>query len=177
MALGVAAHILYSAVFCIGLVYLLGRPAEPRRRGRGLLLMASAMLLHGLWDDIGGIVGSNALLVPVLWVVLIGVAFFVVTRAFTWSVPRERAFMREVMAPEVADGAITREELDTLAGDRKARRAYRKAGRGRADRRHRGHLLEAARDLADELARSGGRETPRVQYARAELARLRAVTG
>lgn len=177
MALGVAAHILYSAVFCTGLVYFLGRPAEPRRRGRGLLLMASAMLLHGLWDDIGGIVGSNALLVLVLWVVLIGVAFFVVTRAFTWSVPRERAFMREVMAPEVADGAITREELDTLAGDRKARRAYREAGRGHADRRHRGHLLEAAHDLADELARSGGRETPRVQYARAELARLRAVTG
>ncbi|MFD0747267.1 PrsW family intramembrane metalloprotease [Phytohabitans flavus] len=29
MALGVAAHILYSAVFCTGLVYFLGRPAEP----------------------------------------------------------------------------------------------------------------------------------------------------
>jgi len=173
MALGVAAHILYSAVFCTGLVYFLGRPAEPRQRGRGLLLMASAMLLHGLWDNIGGIIGSNALLVPVMWVVLIGVAFFVVTRAFKWSVPRERAFMREVMAPEVVDGAITQEELDTLAGDREARKAYRKASRGHADRRRRGHLLEAAHDLADELARSGGRETPRVEFARAELARLR----
>ncbi|BCB88282.1 PrsW family intramembrane metalloprotease [Phytohabitans suffuscus] len=172
MALGVAAHILYSAVFCTGLVYFLGRPAEPRRRGRGLLLMGSAMALHGLWDNAGGIAGSSALLVLVLWVVLIGLSFFVLTRAFRWSVPRERAFMREVMAPEVADGAITREELDTLAGDRKARRAYRKAAHGH-DRRRRRHLLEAAHDLADELARSGGRETPHVVYARTELARLR----
>ena len=176
MALGVAAHILYSAVFCTGLVYFLGRPAEPRRRGRGLLLMASAMLLHGLWDNIGGFVGSRALLVPVAWVLLIGLAFFVVTRAFKWSVPRERAFMREVMAPEVVDGAITGEELDTLAGDRKARRAYRKRGHGHADRRYRAHLLEAAHDLADELARSGGRESPRVAFARAEVTRLRGLT-
>jgi RsiW-degrading membrane proteinase PrsW (M82 family) len=176
MALGVAAHILYSAVFCTGLVYFLGRPAEPRQLGRGLLLMASAIVLHGLWDDIGGIVGSNSLLVPVVWVLLIGLAFFVVTRAFKWSVPRERAFMREVMAPEVVDGTVTREELDTLAGDRKARRAYRKAAHGHADRRRRGHLLEAAHDLADELARSGGRETPRVRFARAELARIRGFT-
>jgi RsiW-degrading membrane proteinase PrsW (M82 family) len=173
MALGVAAHILYSAVFCTGLVYFLGRPAEPRRRGRGLLLMASAMLLHGLWDSIGGIAGSRTFLVPVMYVLLIGLALVVVTRAFRWSVPRERAFMREVMAPEVAGGAITREELDTLAGDRKARKAYRKSGHGHADRRRRGHLLEAAHDLADELARSGGRETRRVEFARAELARLR----
>jgi protease PrsW len=173
MALGVAAHILYSAVFCTGLVYFLGRPAEPRRRGRGLLLMASAMLLHGLWDNIGGFAGSNRLLVPVLWVLIIGLAFFVVTRAFKWSVPRERAYMRTVMTPEVAGGAITAEELDTLAGDRKARRAYRKAGHGYAGRRRRGHLLEAAHDLADELATSGGRDNPRVRYARVELARLR----
>ncbi|MFC0528782.1 PrsW family intramembrane metalloprotease [Phytohabitans kaempferiae] len=173
MTLGVAAHILYSAVFCTGLVYFLGRPAEPRQRGRGLLLMASAMVLHGLWDNVGGIVGPYGLLVPVFWLLLAGLAFFLVIRAFKWSVPRERAFMREVMAPEVADGTITREELDTLAGDRKARKAYRRSGHGHTERRRRGHLLEAAHDLADELAKSGGQETPRVQYARTELARLR----
>jgi protease PrsW len=173
MALGVAAHILYSAVFCTGLVYFLGRPAEPRRRGRGLVLMGSAMVLHGLWDNIGGIVGTRTALVPVLWLAVIGLAFFVVTRAFNLSVPRERTYMRAVLAPEAAAGVITAEELDTLAGDRKARKAYRKAARGRADRRHRGHLLEAAHDLADELARAGGQDGPRVAYARAELARLR----
>ncbi|MFE7423680.1 PrsW family glutamic-type intramembrane protease [Rhodococcus sp. NPDC057529] len=54
MTMGVAAHILYSAVFGAGLVYFLGRLAEPRRRGRGLALMATAMLLHGVWDNIGG---------------------------------------------------------------------------------------------------------------------------
>ena len=174
MAFGVAAHILYSAVFCTGLVYFLGRPAEPRRRGRGLLLMGTAMLLHGLWDNIGGIAGSTGYLIPLLWVVVIGLAFFTVTRAFNLSVPRERSYMRAVMAPEEAAGTVTAEELDTLAGDRSVRKAYRKAARGHADRRRRDHLLEAAHDLADELARSGGRDDQRVRFARAELARLRA---
>src|SRR6202012_2114112 len=45
MVSGVAAHILYSAIFCAGLVYLVGRPAEPRKVGRGLLLVAIPMLL------------------------------------------------------------------------------------------------------------------------------------
>ncbi|MBV9352047.1 MAG: PrsW family intramembrane metalloprotease, partial [Mycobacterium sp.] len=34
MVSGVGAHIVYSAIFCAGLIYLLGRPAEPRRIGR-----------------------------------------------------------------------------------------------------------------------------------------------
>src|SRR5271165_2100026 len=57
MVSGVAAHIVYSAIFCAGLVYLLGRPAEPRKVGRGLLLVAMPMLLHGTWDSLGAIAG------------------------------------------------------------------------------------------------------------------------
>ncbi|HZB49382.1 MAG TPA: hypothetical protein VE547_09835 [Mycobacteriales bacterium] len=49
-----------------------------------------------------------------------------------------------------------------------------RASRGPADSRRRTHVLHAARDLADELARSGGQVTPRVEHARAEVARLRA---
>ena len=77
--------------------------------------------------------------------------------------------MRAVMAPEEASGVITAEELDTLSGNRRARRA----GHGVGTKRRRRHLLVAGHDLAEELARSGGRDTDRVQYARAEIARLR----
>jgi RsiW-degrading membrane proteinase PrsW (M82 family) len=174
MGVGVGAHILYSAVFCTGLVYLLGRPAEPRRRLRGLTLMASAMLLHGLWDDLGAFVGAPDLL-PVMWVVVIGIAFFVVTRAFNLAIPRERQYMRAVLAPEAASGVVTREELETLSGDRRARRRYRREGHGRHDKQRRAHLLEAAHDLADELASAGGEDTARVGFARSELARLRSL--
>ena len=79
--------------------------------------------------------------------------------------------MRAVLAPEVASGTLTAEELDTLAGDRRARKAYRTADPGH--RHQRRLVLEAARDLADELARSGGTDNERVRYARQEVARIR----
>lgn len=170
---GIASHVLFSAVFCAGLVYFLGRPGEPRRRGRGLALMLTAMLLHGLWDDTGGILGSHTNLFVPTSLLLIVLALIVVTRVFAMTVPRERAYMRAVMAPEAANEVITTEELGTLSGDRKARRAYRKAGHGVSEKRRRRHLLEAAHDLAEELAGSGGRDTARVQYARTEISRLR----
>ncbi|MGW0172458.1 PrsW family intramembrane metalloprotease [Rhodococcus sp. NPDC003322] len=173
MTMGVAAHILYSAVFCAGLVYFLGRPAEPRRRGRGLVLMVTAMLLHGVWDNIGGIAGGSTALMFLLWIGVIVVAIVVVTRVFAMTVPRERQFMRDVLAPEAASGVVTDEEVDTLAGDRKARRAYRKRGQNDADRRRRDHVLEAVHDLADQLAEAGGRDTGTVAFARQEVARLR----
>jgi protease PrsW len=44
MVSGVAAHILYSAIFCAGVVYLLGLPGQPRKVGRGLLLIAIPIL-------------------------------------------------------------------------------------------------------------------------------------
>ena len=62
MLTGVAAHILYSAIFCAGVVYLVGRPAEPRKIGRGLVLIAIPMLLHGTWDSVAAIAGQNALM-------------------------------------------------------------------------------------------------------------------
>jgi RsiW-degrading membrane proteinase PrsW (M82 family) len=47
---GFSSHILYSAVFGAGLIYLLGTPGQRRRPVRGALLMLLAMLLHFLWD-------------------------------------------------------------------------------------------------------------------------------
>jgi hypothetical protein len=132
--------------------------------------MLTAMVLHGLWDNLGGIVGSASGLMFIGWAVMIAVILTIVIKTFAVTVQPERSYMLQIIAPEVAAGAVTEEEAITLAGDRKARNAYRKA---KGDRGQRRYLLQAAHDLANELAASAGAETPRVQYARQELARIR----
>lgn len=174
MATGVTAHVLYSAIFCAGLVYLMGRPGEPRRAGRGLALMACAMLLHGVWDSAGAITRGNGALMLVMIVGMILVGLYVVVRVFKMTVPREREYLRHVMAPEVANGVITDAELEAMCGDRKARRAFRKAPDTHHERKRAGFVLEAAGDLADELAGSRGTDTGRVEFARSEVRRIRA---
>ena len=173
MVFGVAAHTLYSAIFCAGLVYLLGRPAEPRRVGRGLILMASAMLLHGLWDSAAALSQGKAILLFPLFVVMITAALVLVFRVFRMTVPRERQFLRDVLTPEVEHGAITVDELTALCGDRKARKTFRKSAASHADRKRNGYVLEAAADLADALAQARGTESDRVEFARSEVSRIR----
>lgn len=65
--------------------------------------------------------------------------------------------------------------LGALAGSHRDRRRFVKAAghRPRARRRVR-HVLHAATDLAEEIARAGGAETPEVAFARREVRRLRA---
>lgn len=173
MVFGVAAHTLYSAIFCAGLVYLLGRPAEPRRVGRGLILMASAMLLHGLWDSAAALSQGKSILLFPLFVVMITAALVLVFRVFRMTVPRERQFLRDVLTPEVEHGAITVDELTALCGDRKARKTFRKSAASHADRKRNGYVLEAAADLADALAQARGTESDRVEFARSEVNRIR----
>ncbi|EME20470.1 PrsW family intramembrane metalloprotease [Rhodococcus triatomae] len=174
MGVGIAAHILYSAVFCAGLVYLLGRPAEPRRVGRGLALMAAAMLLHGVWDSMAALVRGNGALVVVAMLIIIVVALYLAVRVFRMTVPREREFMRDVLAPEVDLGVVTAAESAAMCGDSKARKSFRKGGATREDRTRNGHVLDAIADLADALAGAGGRDTPAVEFARSEVSRIRA---
>jgi RsiW-degrading membrane proteinase PrsW (M82 family) len=68
VVVGLTSHWSYSAIFCAGLIYLIGRPDEPRRIGRGLFLMLSAMALHGLWDATGGLTGINKILFPIVYI-------------------------------------------------------------------------------------------------------------
>src|SRR6201997_5161258 len=90
MVSGVAAHILYSAIFCAGLVYLLGRPAEPRRIGRGLVLVATPMLLHGVWDSLGSIAGGSGLALLGLLVAVVVLAIVIGVQVYKLTVQRER---------------------------------------------------------------------------------------
>jgi protease PrsW len=174
MVSGVAAHILYSAIFCAGLVYLLGRPAEPRKVGRGLLLIAIPMLLHGTWDSLGAIAGPSGLKLIGLLIGVIVVALVIFVQVYKSTVQREREFVHDVMAPEQARNVITPAELGAIAGNRKDRKAYRKAARHGHERKRARYVLNAAYALGDELAAARGADTDRVRFARAEVARIRA---
>ncbi|NUT18694.1 MAG: PrsW family intramembrane metalloprotease [Hamadaea sp.] len=169
---GFTSHILYSAIAGAGVVYLVGTVAQRRRIGLGIGLVATAMILHGVWDANSGLSGGNGGLMIALLIIEIIVAFVIVIAVFHLTVKPEREAMRAVMRPEADSGVITAEELDALSGGWKQRRAYRKAAMGRANRRARRHRLEAAHDLADQLGAAAGTDSEQVLFARAELQRL-----
>ena len=169
---GIPSHALYTALFGAGVIYALGTPAQPRRLARGIALMLSAMLIHGVWDSSAAIGGPVFVGLILLATTVFSLLALLV--AIRWAGRRERMFMREIMAPEVDAGTISEAELDALAGDRKARRAAVKTRAKGVSRRREKHVLRAARDLAADLAVAGGEDTPPVEYSRSEIARLRA---
>ena len=169
---GIPSHALYTALFGAGVIYALGTPAQPRRLARGIALMLSAMLIHGVWDSAAAIGGPVFVGLIILATTLLSLLALLV--AIRWAGRRERMFMRDIMATEVDAGTISEAELDALAGDRKARRAAVKTRAKGVSRRREKHVLRAARDLAADLAVAGGEDTPPVEYSRSEIARLRA---
>jgi RsiW-degrading membrane proteinase PrsW (M82 family) len=166
---GLFTHALYSAVFGMGLVWLIGRPpGEPRRVGRGLAFILFAVLAHGMWDG-AAVNGGGA---PLLLVVALA-EIVVIVVGERWAATRERAWMRDLMAPEVDRGTITPPELDALAGSYRDRRRFIKAARGHRSHHQARHVIHAAIDLAEEIARADGHDTPPVDFARQEVLRVR----
>ena len=168
---GIASHAMYTALVCAGLIYLIGTQAQPRHVGRGLALVLAGLLVHLLWDAQSAIAG------PAIGfgidLVLTIFALLVLRAAIRWAGAREREFMHDILAPEVENGTITQAEHDALVGHREERKAAVKSREDGMSRRREKHVLRAARDLVQELARAGGRETPEVAHARAEVVRLR----
>lgn len=176
---GIPSHALYTALFSAGLVYVIGTVAQPRRVGRGLALIATAMLLHGLWDSAAALVGPlGAAAVSAMMLGLTVAALVALMLAIRLGGTRERGYLRAILQPEVVDGTITEAELDAVAGDRRQRRhARRTALRSRpkgVSRRREKHVMKATLDLAHDLAAAGGGESRQVAHSRTEIARLRA---
>ena len=166
---GIVSHALFSAIFCAGLMWVLSRVPGERRVARGVLTMLMAMVFHFTWDDMGGLSGGTILyfvLLPLFAAVELAALFWVLRHAAR----QERAWTRDLLEPEVEAGIVDPALLDAVSGLRKDRKRYRKAVHSRRTSRH---LVEAANDLAREIALAGGDETPRVAHARAELTRLR----
>ncbi len=165
----IPSHWMYTAIFGAGLVWFIGRPDVPARKGLGAGLMLTAMLMHGLWDASAAIAGNSVF----GWIVPLSVAGVLIT-LFVWiyqkTQPIEREWMREIMAPEVGLGVVTPAELDALAGSRATLRSYI---REQPSPRTAEHVLEAEADLAHQIARDGGAETAAVQQARTAVAQAR----
>ncbi|MFI5592220.1 PrsW family intramembrane metalloprotease [Amycolatopsis sp. NPDC051758] len=168
-AAGIVSHALFSAIFCAGLMWVLGRTRGERNVVLGVLTMLMAMVFHFAWDDMAGLGGHGLLaaVLPFLIAAVELVALFAVVRRAT---RQERTWMRELLGPEVAAGVLDPALLDAVSGLHKDRKAYRKRLHSRRTARH---LIESANDLAREVARAGGQETDRVAHARAEVGRLR----
>jgi RsiW-degrading membrane proteinase PrsW (M82 family) len=166
---GIVSHALFSAIFCAGVMWVLGRVPGDRKVARGVLTILTAMVFHFTWDDLGALSGGSALF-PLLVVVLglfeIAVLSYVLRHAAT----QERAWTRDLLGPEVESGVVEPELLTAVSGLRKDRKHYRKQLHSRRKARH---LIQAGSDLAHEIADARGAETPRVDHARAELLRLR----
>jgi protease PrsW len=165
----IPSHWMYTAIFGAGLIWFVGRPDFPARRGLGAGLMLTAILMHGLWDGSAAIAGNSAF----GWIVPLAVAGVLIS-LFVWiynkTEPTEREWMRELMAPEVELGVITAAELDALAGTRSTLRRYISTQRNPRTARS---VLEAENDLAHQIARDGGAETAAVQQAREAVSRAR----
>jgi protease PrsW len=164
----IPSHWMYTGIFGAGLIWFIGRPDVPARRGLGAGLMLAAMVMHGLWDASAAIAGDNVIsIVP-------GIVALVLISVFVWvyenSEGIEREWMRELLAPEVDLGVVTPDELDALAGTRSTLKTY---VRSQPSRRTAERVLEAETDLAHQIARDDGAETAAVQQARLAVAQAR----
>jgi protease PrsW len=164
----IPSHWMYTGIFGAGLIWFVGRPEVPARKGLGAGLMLTAMLMHGLWDASAALASDNAIsIVPVI-------VAFVLISLFVWiydkSASIEREWMRELMAPEVRLGVVKVDELDALAGTRSRLKAYI---RSQPSRRRAKRVLEAETDLAHQIARDGGVDSVEVQRARVAVAQAR----
>jgi hypothetical protein len=150
-------------------MWVLGRTRGERNVVRGVLTMLMAMFFHFAWDDMAALGGggyATAVLPFVIAAIELTALFYVLRHAAR----QERLWTRALLTPELATDAIDPALLDAVSGLGKDRRAYRKHLHSRRTARH---LLEAASDLARELARAGGTDSPGVIHARNELHRLR----
>lgn len=173
IATGLVSHTVYSAIFCMGLVWLIGRPHEPRRVWRGLAFIVGAMVLHGIWDSMSAL--SRGTLFGGLgsFVILPAALIGILALGLRWASRQERMWMHDIMQPEVTRGTITADELAALSGHHKDRKRFIKASKGHKSHVHARHVLHAASDLAQQIGRSGGAETPEVAFARDEVVRVR----
>jgi hypothetical protein len=152
--------------------YILGTAAQPRRVFRGILFVLVGMFLHFTWDDAAGLGGGNGLGILAVMVGSIILALVILSIAFRLAALREHEFVRDLLAPEVVDGAITEVEVEAMV-DRKARKSWLSAAPAHRERRARKHLRRALFDLVHAIARTDDDKGKELEHARNEVLRLR----
>lgn len=174
----VVSHPLFTAVFGAGVIYLMGTRVQPRRIGRGLFLIVTAMAIHGVWDGMTAIGGGNGVVTLATMITVTTVALVALWWVFEWATRQAAPYAAQVLAPEVASGVVHQAEVDALHG-RKARKAFIKSHAedkrhaGKVTRWHHRRVIEALLDLNADLAKSYGEDSADVIHSREEVARVR----
>jgi RsiW-degrading membrane proteinase PrsW (M82 family) len=173
---GFFSHALFSAIYGTALVHLVGTSTTRRRVPLGIGMILLAMVVHGVWDAASALAGAAGLN-PFVLMLILGLIELVIIIAIGRRVAGgERSWMHELLAPEVTRGTLTAAELAAVSGSRKDRRHFVKTAKGYRDSKTPGHVLDAAGDLAEAIATSGGQPTKDVAFARAEVVRVRGTT-
>ena len=178
---GPYSHVLLTGLTGMGLAYYVTRPDVPRRRR---LLVAVALYLAGVaahfaWNSplLDGILGDN----PgasnwIAWAAVKGLPFLLLLALLVRvAMRRERRWFGGALAPEVAAGTLSEEELTTLESLRK-RRAARKAmghARGAAAERLLARLQHAQIALGVTAAGSAPDREQRLADGRVRIAEIR----
>lgn len=168
---GLVSHAVFTAIVCMGIVWLVGRPGEPRRSLLGLGFIVVGVVSHGAFDR-AAVFSDIPLLVIISLLPLVAIVLGV-----RWAARQERSWMHDLLAPEAATGTLTGEELGALAGSARDRRTFVRAHKGRRRRAATRHLLSLGADLAEAIVVSQGRQTDAVASVRRELADARAAAG
>jgi RsiW-degrading membrane proteinase PrsW (M82 family) len=173
---GVATHALLSALVCTGIMWLVGRDPRGRDIPKGVVLILLALIAHGSWDAasaLGVTLGGRAVSVLVVIGLLAG-EIAVIVFIGSDAADSERRWARDLLLPEVTRGSITYGELASICGTRRDRRRAIELEWDRRGRRRARRVIPAGRRLCRAIARAGGTDTPAVERARSELARVRA---
>ena len=173
-AAGIASLALGTALVAAGLICVVGTVAEPRRIRRGLALIATAVAVHLLWNSVRVLAGGTDGPVRPLMIGMTVAGAVALLGALRLAGRRERGWLHDLLAPEVADGTLTQREVAALTGDRRDVRGHLRHHEYGTKRTRAEHVLRAARALADEVAVTGGDDSLSVLRCRAEIARLRA---
>lgn len=129
---GPYSHVLLTGLTGMGLGFYVTRPdvARSRRMLVAVLFYAAGVAAHFVWNSplLDGILGDNPGPTEwITWAAVKGLPFLILLGVLVrLAMRRERRWVRDALAEDVAAGVMTAQEVDVIASLR-ARRAARKA--------------------------------------------------
>jgi RsiW-degrading membrane proteinase PrsW (M82 family) len=177
---GIWSHAAYTGLVGLGIGYLVSRPdvPRPRRIALAVLAFAGAWSMHFFWNSpwLDNAFAGGFWRTIIAESVVKGLpGFLLVTWLYLRARRRESLWVKHVLAPEVATGAATPAEIESLLtfhGRRAERRAAKRSAGPRAARRMK-ELQRQQVGLAVDLTRSRGASTPGIERRREAIASIR----
>ena len=131
------------------------------------MLIASSMIIHGLWDSLGGLTGWASWTIGLYFPLsLIGLVIFIWVYRYTVVQDAEWPVSPGRRSPP------QRHQRRRAGGSDRHPQATQALRQVRAARPARRHVLEGIMDLADAIAASDGLDSPSIDRGRSEIGRL-----